>query len=134
MEKSIKLLLTIVFLLLTFSINAQNDCGVVCHNGRLLTGVNENAIEHLVAQGAIFITIDCDYEETGDECSTLGLPVFEFKNIIPIGLVYYISDISGKIYKIGLTDQTSLFNILPIDHLVFLKVEGYKTKRIIKTQ
>ncbi len=125
MNKTTKILFVIAFLLLAISSNAQQNCGVVCHNGRLLTGVNEHAIERHIAHGDTFITDDCDYVETGNECDTLSVPKFTFSKTWELGLKFYIVNLKGQIIQKGFTN-VNLKRDLPKNQQIILTVETYQ--------
>ena len=130
MKKTTKILIVIALVMTAISLNAQQNCGVVCHNGRLLTGVNPQAVEHHIGHGDTFITNDCAYVETGEECQSLSLPKLDFKRQIPAGLNYYIIDIYGRIYRAGTTSD-NFKNMLPKGGVLFIKIEGYQVIKII---
>jgi hypothetical protein len=125
MKKITKILIFIAIIMMAISINAQNNCGVVCHNGKLLAGVNDRAVERHINHGDTFITTDCDYVETGDECAVLSLKKINFTIPIPTGLEYTLSDINGKIRKRGETDDR-LFSSFPKHEFLSLEIDGYQ--------
>lgn len=130
-KRQMKKLLLLSMLFIATSLMAQQNCGVVCHNGTLLTGVNERAVQGHITHGDTFITTDCNYVETGNECESLGVPKFTFKTIVEDGLEYYVYDISGKIRERGET-TSRLYESLPRHQMLFLKIEGYQTYKFIK--
>ena len=125
---------TITFLILLFAITtivAQQDCGVICHNGTLLTGVNESAVEGHLIHGDVFITNDCNYIETGNECESLSLPKFNINKDYPLNLSYKIYDIKGSLLVEGLTFSNMKYH-LPERQILIMRVEGYQTLKIIR--
>ena len=131
MKKITKLLIIIAIIMTAISVNAQQNCGVVCHNGTLLTGVNERAVEGHITHGDTFITTDCNYVETGTECESLGLPKFSFSTPIERGINYTVSDIQGRVLQVGITDET-LFSKMEKNKIVFLVIEGYQPLKFYK--
>lgn len=126
--KKLLLLLTIS---LSLNLMAQQDCGVICHNGNLLTGVNENAIEYHVNHGDTLITIDCNYVEIGSECESLSLPKFNINKDYPLNLNYKIYDIKGSLLVEGLTFPNMKY-YLPKRQILIMRIESYQTLKIIK--
>ena len=133
MKKITKILIAISLLLSAFAINAQQSCAVICHNGTLVKAIGGNAIDgHLDHHSEdVLISTDCDYEIIGNECATLSVKKINFKNPIPTGLEYTITDMLGKIRKRGETDDR-LFSSLPIQEILFLNVEGYQVLKYYK--
>lgn len=121
----------LLLLLFPLGLAAQQNCGVVCHNGRLLTGVNENAVAAFERQGAVFITFDCDYVETGNECDVLSLPKIDFKTPIEKGLEYVVYDITGRVLQKGLINDSFVEN-LPYKNILLVKIEGYRVGKFYK--
>lgn len=72
MKKFTKILIAIAFLIIAITINAQNNCHVLCHNGTLLIGVNTNAKDVHIAHGDSYIGEVCNYEVQGNECELLS--------------------------------------------------------------
>lgn len=132
-NKITKLLIALAFLMTAISLNAQQECATICHNGTLVKAVGANAIDgHLNHHsGDVLISTDCNYEITGNECNTLSLPKLDLKKPIEIGLNYYISDLLGRIYQIGKTDENFIQN-LPKGGIFFINVETYQPlKRVL---
>lgn len=125
----------ITFLILLFAITttiAQQDCGVICHNGTLLIGVNVQAVEHHInTHGDTLITIDCNYVETGSECESLSLPKFNLNKVFALNLNYRVYDIKGALLVEGLTFPNMKY-YLPKRQILIIRVEGYQTLKTIR--
>ena len=133
MKNITNILLTLIFLISVTTITAQSDCILVCHNGKVVKTFQANSWGGHQAHGDIFISDDCEANADliGTDCSTLSVKTFTIKEALPEGLKYYISDIQGRIYRVGVTDGTPFKN-LPKRGVYFINVEGYKTKKYIK--
>lgn len=123
---------TLLLLLFTAFAYSQQDCAVICHNGKLVKSVGAKAINgHLNHHvNDVLISTDCDYVITGNECKQLSVPKLDFKKRIKVGLAYKVSDIQGRILQKGFTDDY-LFMNLP-KGLIFVDVDEYQIKKMIK--
>jgi len=131
MKKSTKILIFIALLITAISINAQEKCNFVCHNGKVVKTLNETSLAgHLDGHNDVFLGTCDDFDgQEGDDCRTLSLPELDFQEFIPSGIHYFIYDTSGRLYRFGTTDQ-NLFKSLPKKGIFFIKIRGYKAKKI----
>ena len=126
MNRITKLLIA-ASLLIAGTAVAQQECAIICHNGTLVKAIGGSAINgHLNHHNDILISTDCNYEIIGNECESLSLPKLDLKKQIPPGLDYYITDLWGRIYRVGKTDG-NFKNSLPKGGVYFIRVKGYQT-------
>ncbi len=132
MKKVTKILIVIALLLLAFSLNAQQDCATICHNGTLVKAIGANAVSgHLDHHSEdILISIDCDYEIVGDECERLSLPKLRLNDIIPLNKRYALYTIHGQLLRLGVTDS-NFKTTLPKWGVYMVKIEGYEAFKFV---
>lgn len=132
MKKITKILIAIAFLLTAISLQAQQSCATICHNGTLVIAIGTNAInghlDHHVLD--VLISTDCEYEIIGNECETLSLPKIDFYKPLPIGESYILYDISGRLIRIGIV-ESDLKDSLPIRGIYLLQIKGYQVLKLI---
>lgn len=75
MKTITKILIAIAFLT-AISLNAQQECATICHNGTLVKAIGRKAIDGHLNHHAedVLISTDCNYKIIGNECNTLSLP------------------------------------------------------------
>ena len=122
-----KKLLLLAFLICGTAV-AQEPCYLVCHNGKVVKSVTFQSLQgHLNGHNDVYLGQCNDYPgEIGDDCQTLSLPKLDLKKQIPSGLDYYITDLWGRIYRVGKTDG-NFKSSLPKGGVFFIRVEGYET-------
>ncbi len=130
MKKPLLILLT---LLISLFVTAQQEkCNFYCHNGKVVKQLNDNSVGgHETHDDQFLGTCDDFTGEVGDSCGTLSVKKFDYTKPVPIGLRYYIYDVYGRIYQMGITDD-NFVNNLPKGGFLFVKLEGYKANKIIK--
>lgn len=121
--------LLIVFLLLATSMFAQQSCAVVCHNGTAVRTFSDNALKGHLKHGDVLISNDCDYVETGDECTVLSVPKFSFSKPFPYDVDYSVTDLQGRIIQQGVTSP-NLLKDLPKTQIIFLQVQYYRPTKL----
>jgi len=133
MKKITKILIAIALLLTAISVNAQDICYVICHQGKVAKVVGFHALQgHLLGHDDDFLGFCEEYLGViGEDCVTLSVKKINFKYPIPAGLEYTITDIIGKIRKRGVTDE-KLYSSLPKQEMLFLHIKQYQTLKFYK--
>ena len=124
--------ITILLLFVGLFTQAQDKCNFYCHNGTVVKAINDNATKGHEKHGDIFLgTCETFTGVVGGACNVLTAKEFDFSAKLPIGKKYVIINAIGQqIQKGRVTD--SFLKELPKDELLFIKINGYKLKKIIK--
>lgn len=132
MKKTAKLLIAAMLLIAAAEVAAQEKCNYVCHNNTVIKTLNNNAFEGHLHHGDIFLGTCEDFTgEVGGACNVLTAPNFDFKQPLPLGKKYFIINPIGQIIKKGRVTE-DFIKELPKDQLIFIKINGYKLKKIYK--
>lgn len=127
MKKITKILIAVGFLLTAISLQAQQTCATICHNGTLVKAIGGSAIDgHLIHHSEdVLISTDCDYEIIGNECELLSVKKISINDILPLGKTYSLYAIHGQLLRVGVIDS-NFKSTLPRAGVYLLKIEGYK--------
>lgn len=133
MNRITKLLIAASLMIAAAEVAAQEKCNFVCHNKTVIKVLNDNALQGHLQHGDLFLGSCDDFTgNIGGACGVLSAPDFDFKAPLPIGKKYFIINAIGQIVKKGRVEETFL-DKLPVGQLYFLKINGYKLKKFIKT-
>lgn len=132
MKRTTKILIAIALILCAIGLNAQEKCNIYCHNGTVVKAINDNAVNGHEVHGDLFLG-DCDAFTgvIGGACEVLSAPTFDFSQPLPLGKKYFMINAIGQIVKKGVVDEYFIRD-LPKDELIFIKIRGYKLKKIIR--
>jgi hypothetical protein len=132
MTKITKLLIAITLLIAATEIYGQEKCNYYCHNGTVVKAINDNASKGHEAHGDIFLG-DCDTFTgvVGGACGVLSAEEFDWNAPLPYGKKYYVTNMIGQIIQKGVVSE-GFKDSLPKQEVLFIKIKGYKLKKIIK--
>ena len=122
----------LLLLFMTTGLMAQNEkCGYFCHNGTVIKALNETSVKGHIKHGDAFIGTCADANiQVGGACDVLTAEYFDFKQPLPIGEKYILIDNIGRVRKEGRVEADFLQS-LPKNQVFFIKIKGYKLKKLI---
>ncbi len=120
---------TLLLLLFTTIITAQEKCNFVCHQSTVIKVLNDNSLYGHLQHGDLFLgTCETFTGNVGGACGVLSAPRFDFKAPLPIGNKYFLINSIGQIVRQGKVTE-SFINDMPKGQVYFLKIKGYKLKK-----
>ena len=124
------LLLLLIFTAFGYGQNSSK-CNFLCHNNTVVKATNAEALNGHLKHGDILLG-DCETftGNVGGACGVLSAPDYDFSQPLPIGKKYFIINMIGQVVSKGRV-ESNFFDTLPKNEVLYIKISGYKLKKII---